>query len=179
MLLISLSGYLSRRSALLLLHGSHSQPVLLLLPLGCWHGFSCSYAYASTVYCHQQLHLGPRWILSAALPLHWHLFISWNKLSSRTLSAEVPLTELPLYSSSIWPGYSHPTDLPSKHFQATLPKGALSASKCSVSCQSINFLQSIHHNVNFIMCLLAYLYSSPSPLNWSGSSMKTWAFFFF
>lgn len=96
--MILLSGYLSSLSALLLLHGYHSQPDLLLLPLDCWHGSSCLCfysllsAYASIVYSPSAASSWSTIPLSAALPLHWHLFIFWNRLSSRTFS---PLTGLP------------------------------------------------------------------------------------
>lgn len=148
MLLISLSGCLSSLSALLLLHGFHSQPGLLLLPLDCWHGSSCLSAYASTVYTPSAASSWSTVLPNEALLLHWHCFISWNRLNSRTFSPEVPLTGLPSHSSSLWPAHSHPTDLPSKLFQVRLSEVVVSASKHTVSCQSIHFPQSIYHNVN-------------------------------
>lgn len=40
--------------------------------------------------------------LSTALPLHCHLFFSWNMLNSRTFSLEVPLSGLPFHGLSTW-----------------------------------------------------------------------------
>ena len=158
MLLVSLSGYLSSLSALLLLHGFHSQPGLLLLPLDCWHGSSCPSACASTVYTPSAASSWSTILPNEALLLHWHCFISWNRLNSRTSSPEVPLTGLPSHSSSLWPAHSHPTDLPSKLFQVSLSEVAVSASKHTVSCQPIHsFRAFITMWTNYVF---AYLCSS-------------------